>query len=110
MLPHPPNSPLFPYTTLFRSEWTVSVNYTYMHSSRLKTGGFSTSNWQRNLVPVGTDQFGRSILGADDGVVCPQTGELVFGPQPLDCTLTPFSGALSLASFSRGNYDAVVGS
>src|SRR5438309_4956637 len=79
MLPHPPNSPLFPYTTLFRSEWTVSVNYTYMHSSRLKTGGFSTSNWQRNLVPVGTDQFGRSILGADDGVVCPQTGELVFG-------------------------------
>jgi Carboxypeptidase regulatory-like domain len=94
----------------FSNEWTASVNYTYMHSSHLKTGGFSTSNWQRNLVPIGTDQFGRSILAAATGAPCPQTGEPVFGPQPLDCTLTPFSGALSLASFSRGNYDAVVAS
>src|SRR5262249_1976030 len=27
-------------------DWTVSVNYAFMHSDRLKTGGFSTSNWQ----------------------------------------------------------------
>ena len=96
----------------FSNEWTVSVNYAYMHSAHLKTGGFSTSNWQRNLVPIGTDQFGRSILGSTGpangpGVPCPANGVGVFGgePLPLDCTLTPFSGALELASFSRGNYD-----
>ena len=92
----------------FSNEWTVSANYAYMHSSRLKTGGFSTSNWQRNLVPIGTDQFGRAILGSTGaGFNCPANGVFVFGgePMPLDCTLTPFSGALSLASFSRGNYN-----
>ena len=93
----------------FSNEWSVSANYAYMHSSRLKTGGFSTSNWQRNLVPIGTDQFGRAILGSTGttGFTCAANGLPVFGfePMPLDCTLTPFSGALSLASFSRGNYD-----
>ena len=96
----------------FSNEWTVSVNYAYMHSTHLKTGGFSTSNWQRNLVPIATDQFGRSILASTGdpvtgGFTCPANGVFVFGgePMPLDCTLTPFSGALELASFSRGNYD-----
>ncbi|PYX87153.1 MAG: hypothetical protein DMG68_12745 [Acidobacteria bacterium] len=93
----------------FSNEWTVSANYAYMHSSRLKTGGFRTSNWQRNLVPVGTDQFGRAIIGSTGttGFTCPANGVFVFEfePLPLDCTLTPFSGALSLASFSRGNYN-----
>ena len=96
----------------FTNEWTVSVNYAYMHSSHLKTGGFSTSNWQRNLVPLTTDQFGRAILSSTGdpktgGFTCPANGVFVFGgePTPLDCTLTPFSGALELASFSRGNYD-----
>jgi hypothetical protein len=96
----------------FSGEWTVAVNYAYMHSSHLKTGGFSTSNWQRNYAaPLGTDQFGRAILASTGdpvtgGFVCPANGVFVFGgePMPLDCTLTPFSGALSLASFSRGNY------
>lgn len=98
----------------FSSEWSVSVNYAYMHSNHLKTGGFSTSNWQRNLQAVGTDQFGRAILKSTGdpvtgGFVCPANGVFVFGgePYPLDCTLTPFSGALELASFSRGNYDQV---
>ncbi len=101
----------------FGKDWTVSVNYAFMHSSHLKTGGFSTSNWQRNFVPIGTDQFGRSILastgpGAGPGVPCPANGISVFGgePLPLDCTLTPFSGALELASFSHGNYHEVVSS
>ena len=98
----------------FSGEWTASVNYAYMHSSHLKTGGFSTSNWQRNLVGIGTDQFGRAILGSTGttGVPCPANGVGVFGfePLPLDCTLTPFSGALELASFSRGNYDQVTAS
>lgn len=98
----------------FSNEWSVSVNYAYMHSTRLKTGGFSTSNWQRNYVPIGTDAFGRSILASTGpftgGFTCPSTGAFVFGgePMPLDCSLTPFSGALSLASFSRGNYNELV--
>jgi len=94
--------------------WTVSVNYVFMHSTHLKTGGFSTSNWQRNLVPIGTDQFGRSIIGSTgaNGIPCPANGVPVFGfsPLPLDCTLTPFSGALELASFSHGNYNELVAS
>jgi hypothetical protein len=97
----------------FTNEWTVSVNYAYMHSSHLKTGGFSTSNWQRNLVPAGTDQFGRSILASSgDGFTCAANGIEVFGgePMPLDCTLTPFSGALALASFSHGNYHQLTAS
>jgi hypothetical protein len=90
--------------------WQVSVNYIFMHSTHLKTGGFSTSNWQRNLTPVGTDEFGRAIIGSTgDGFVCPANNVFVFGesPLPLDCTLSPFSGALELASFSHGNYHAV---
>jgi hypothetical protein len=83
-----------------------------MHSWHLKTGGFSTSVWSRNFVSTGTDQFGRAILAAEPaaGTVCPATGALVFGPTPLDCTLTPFTGANELASFSRGNYHEFVAS
>lgn len=98
------------------SGWIASVNFVYMYSTHLKTGGFSTSNWQRNLVGAGTDQFGRTILAgtgtAPAGVPCPANGVPVFSfePMPLDCTLTPFSGALELASFSHGNYDAVTAS
>jgi len=88
------------------SGWSVSANYAYMHSWRLKTGGFSTSNWQRNVVKIGTDQFGRSILAAADAAACPATGG--FGPMPLDCTLANFSGAGELASFSYGNYHELV--
>ena len=86
--------------------WSVSANYAFMHSWRLKTGGFSTSNWQRNLVKIGTDQFGRSILAAANVATCPATGG--FGPMPLDCTLTNFSGAGELGSFSYGNYHEFV--
>src|SRR5579885_3394078 len=97
----------------FSGGWTLSFDYAYMHSWHLKTGGFSTSNWQRNFVPIGTDQFGRSILASTGaGVPCPANGVPVGGgePMPLDCTLTPFSGALELASFSHGNYHQLVAS
>jgi Carboxypeptidase regulatory-like domain/TonB dependent receptor len=109
----------------FSGGWQVGVNYVYMHSTHLKTGGFSTSNWQRNFVPLNsidstqpkTDQFGRTILASTGdpetgGFTCPANNVFVFGgePYPLDCTLTPFSGALELASFSHGNYDAVTAS
>jgi hypothetical protein len=89
----------------FTGEWTVSVNYAYMHSSHLKTGGFSTSTWERNLVPLTTDQFGRSILAALQAGQCPSDAQVFPGsPLPLDCSLSNFSGANELASFSRGNY------
>jgi hypothetical protein len=95
----------------FTNEWTVSVNYAYMHSVHLKTGGFSTSSWQRNLVPMGTDQFGRSILAALQPGQCPLDAQVFPGsPLPLDCSLSNFSGALELASFSRGNYNQLVAS
>jgi hypothetical protein len=89
--------------------WKVAVNYAYMYSAHLKTGGFSTSNWQRNFVSTGTDQFGRSILASEPGGagVCAATGALVFGPLPADCTLSAF-GVNELASFSHGTYNTVV--
>ena len=91
------------------SNWTVAVNYAFMHSDRLKTGGFSTSNWQRNFVSAGTDQFGRTILAQEPGGVgtCAATGALVFGALPADCTVSVF-GDGSLASFSHGNYHSLV--
>src|SRR5262249_4872360 len=88
-------------------DWTVSVNYAYMHSWRLKTGGFSTSNWQRNFVKLGSDEFGRSILAAEPaaGGTCAANGGFLFpfSAVPADCTISVF-GMGSLASFSRGNY------
>lgn len=86
-------------------DWTISVNYAYMHSWRLKTGGFSTSNWQRNFVSLGTDSLGRSILASEPGGVgtCAATGAPVFGALPADCTISVF-GMGALASFSHGNY------
>ncbi|HET8923099.1 MAG TPA: carboxypeptidase regulatory-like domain-containing protein [Candidatus Acidoferrum sp.] len=93
------------------NNWTVGVNYAFMYSWRLKTGGFSTSNWQRNFVSLGTDSLGRSILASEPGGVgtCPANGATVFGALPADCTLSVF-GVNSLASFSHGTYHAVTAS
>ena len=90
--------------------WSANANYVFMHSDRLKTGGFSTSVWSRNLVSVGTDQFGRAIIPEITAVTpCPAGGLLFPGtPVPLDCSLTQFTGANELGSFSRGNYHEVV--
>jgi len=93
------------------NNWTVAVNYAYMHSARLKTGGFSTSNWQRNFVSAGTDPFGRTILAFEPstGATCPANGGFIFpfGAVPADCTVSVF-GMGSLASFSHGNYHSFV--
>lgn len=93
------------------NNWTVAVNYAYMHSARLKTGGFSTSNWQRNFVSAGTDQFGRTILAFEPstGATCAANGGFIFpfGAVPADCTVSVF-GMGSLASFSHGNYHSFV--
>jgi hypothetical protein len=93
--------------------WKIGVNYAYMYSAHLKTGGFSTSNWQRNFTSAGTDQFGRTILAAlppgpfgPEGT-CAATGAQIFGAVPADCTLSVF-GVGELASFSHGNYNTLV--
>lgn len=104
----------------FSSSWTVSANYVFVHSTRLRTGGFSTTIWGRNFVPAngaapGTpaseDPLGRTILaalppGPPTGTPCPASGGVIFGPSlPLDCS--QFSNT-ALASFSHGNYHEFV--
>lgn len=78
----------------FSNSWTVSINYAYVHSWDLRTGGFSTTNWYRNFIPEGQDQFGRTLLAGTPGVA-----------SFLDPTI--FSDN-ELASFSHGNYHEVV--
>ena len=78
----------------FAGNWTVSATYVFSHSEDLRIGGFSTTIWNRNVVKIGTDPFGRSILAAGP-----------FGVAPLDPT--QFSNT-SLASFGHGNYHSVV--
>jgi hypothetical protein len=67
---------------------TVSATYAYVHSWRLRTGGFSSAQWNRNFTASGTDAFGRSIL----------TGAL---------DTTVFSNN-ELGSFSHGNFHQFV--
>ncbi|HKT46148.1 MAG TPA: TonB-dependent receptor [Candidatus Acidoferrales bacterium] len=62
------------------SDWTVSATYAFVHSERLRIGGFSTTNWNRNFTSSGTDQFGRSILtGALDPTIFADTELASFG-------------------------------
>jgi hypothetical protein len=99
----------------FSSNWTVSATYVFVHSTRLRTGGFSTTVWGRNFVPAngaapGTpaseDPLGRTILASTPGGTCATNGATLFpGFLPLDCTL--FSDT-ELASFSHGNYHEFV--
>lgn len=101
----------------FSNSWTVSATYVFVHSTRLRTGGFSTTIWGRNFVPAngaapGTaaseDSLGRTILAATPGGTCSTNGGTIFpGFLPLDCTL--FSDT-ALASFSHGNYHEFVAS
>jgi hypothetical protein len=89
----------------FGNNWTVSVNYVFVHSGDLRTGGFSTTQWSRNFVSSGTDQFGRAILKPFNPAVCTNAIQAAPFTQPLDCTL---GEAQELASFGHGNYHEVV--
>jgi len=84
----------------FARDWTFSGSYIFVHSWRLRTGGFSSTQWFRNFVAPTVacsstvtsnciDQFGRSILGGT----------------PLDSSIF---FAQELASFSRGNFHEMV--
>lgn len=68
--------------------YTVSTTYVYAKSDFLRTGGFSSTQWNRNFTKLGEDQFGRAILGP-----------------PLDPTIGP---AYANGSSSRGNFHQVV--
>ncbi len=47
----------------FTNSWTVSASYAFVHSSDLRTGGFSTTQWFRNFTPEGrTHSAERSSL------------------------------------------------
>jgi Carboxypeptidase regulatory-like domain len=76
---------------------TLTITYSYVHSTHLRTGGYPTEEaWARNFVqcpsPNSTDAFGRSILCG-----------------LLDPTVAPIgSGAGDTASFSHGNYNSIV--
>ncbi|HKS82049.1 MAG TPA: TonB-dependent receptor [Candidatus Acidoferrales bacterium] len=102
----------------FSSDWNVSANYVFVHSTRLRTGGFSTTIWGRNFIPAngaapGTaaseDPLGRTILAALPAPTsCAASGGEIFGPSlPADCSL--FADT-ALASFSHGNYHEFVAS
>ncbi len=45
----------------FSNNLTVNANVAYVHSSNLRTGGFSTTNWYRNFIPEGTGSAGPHI-------------------------------------------------
>jgi hypothetical protein len=69
----------------------VTGTFSYVHSTHLRTGGYDSEEaWQRNYTIVGTDPFGRSILGT----------------APLDPTLPVSTN--ETASFSYGNYESLV--
>src|SRR5438105_4406784 len=52
--------------------WTLGATYAYSHSDHLRTGGFSTTQWARNVLVDHYDQFGRAIVvpftGADPSI------------------------------------------
>jgi hypothetical protein len=68
--------------------YTASATYVYAKSDFLRTGGFSSTQWNRNFTKLGEDRFGRAILGP-----------------PLDPTI---GAALANGSSSRGNFHQLV--
>ncbi|MDH3402096.1 MAG: TonB-dependent receptor [Acidobacteriota bacterium] len=69
-------------------KYTVTTTVARAESDYLRTGGFSSTQWNRNFESLGTDEFGRTILGG-----------------PVDDTV---AGALANGSFSRGLYQQAV--
>jgi hypothetical protein len=88
----------------FTNSWTVSANYAFVHSTDLRTGGFSTTQWFRNFIPMGKDAFGRTLIAGTATQLAPGDPITQFAT-PLDPTL--FSSS-ELGSFGRGNYNEFV--
>ncbi|MGH9713923.1 MAG: carboxypeptidase regulatory-like domain-containing protein [Candidatus Acidiferrales bacterium] len=81
--------------TLVR-DLTVSGTFAYVHSWRLRTGGFNEEAWARNFDVVGTDAQGRALLAGTPGM----------GANAGDISVS--NGADALGSFGRGNYYSFV--
>jgi hypothetical protein len=88
----------------FTNAWTVSANFAWVHSADLRTGGFSTTQWFRNFIPMGKDAFGRTLIAGTATQAAPGEPITQFAT-PLDPTL--FSSS-ELGSFGRGNYEEFV--
>jgi len=88
----------------FTNNWTVSANYAFVHSADLRTGGFSTTQWFRNFIPAGKDQFGRTLIAGTATQLAPGD-PITQVATPLDPTL--FSSS-ELGSFGHGNYNEFV--
>ncbi len=65
-------------------DYTLTGTYAQGDSKYLRTGGFSSTRWNRNFESLGQDEFGRTILGG-----------------PVDDTV---AGANAHGSFSRGEF------
>ncbi len=88
----------------FTNNWTVSASYAFVHSTDLRTGGFSTTQWFRNFIPEGKDAFGRTLIAGTATQTAPGDPITQFAT-PLDPTL--FSSS-ELGSFGHGNYQEFV--
>jgi hypothetical protein len=82
------------YEYQIAQDLSASVTYAHSHSDFLRTGGFSSTIWERNVVVDHVDEFGRSILAPSP----------IFGPLREDPSI---GSANSLASFGRGNFHQV---
>lgn len=71
--------------TQLSDNYTATATGTWADSDYLRTGGFSSTQWDRNFEVIGTDRFGRSILSGNR----------------IDNTIT---NAYSTGSFSRGEF------
>jgi hypothetical protein len=69
-------------------KYTLTTTLANADSKYLRTGGFSSTQWSRDFEILGTDQFGRSILGGS-----------------VDDTV---AAALAHGSFSRGEFKQAV--
>src|SRR3712207_8910314 len=58
MIRRPPRSTLFPYTTLFRSDFAVWCHYKYMNSGPGGTGGLYIHERHHHLLPGNAGWFG----------------------------------------------------
>jgi hypothetical protein len=90
----------------FTNSWTVSASYAFVHSTDLRTGGFSTTQWFRNFIPMGRDALGRTLIAGTATQAAPGDPITQFAT-PLDPTL--FSSS-ELGSFGHGNYQEFVAS
>jgi len=85
------------------NNWSVSVNYAFVHSTHLRTGGFSTTNWYRNFTPEGSDTLGRTLLSGEVS----QNSDGTWAPFAFPFDPSLFSSN-ELASFDHGNYHELV--